>query len=106
MPVSIQQFSKYKKKGYILSELIFRKPQVVIEIIVKNGRALVKRRSSDRNAFTDIFFSLKNVLSELVDLTKELNKKMKLHFRHYQASNHKSDHEMQENSLGSIDSFI
>ena len=44
----------------------------MIEVIVKNRRALIERGSGDGNTFIDIFLCLENVLCELIDLIKEL----------------------------------
>jgi len=66
------QFSGGKYKIYILSEFIFWKSKIMIEVIVKNGWALVEGGSCDDNTFIDIFLCLKNVLCELVDLVKKL----------------------------------
>ncbi len=62
-----------EKRVYIFCEFVFGKSQVVIEVIVENCGAFIERGSRDGNAFTDVFLSLENILTELIDLVKKLN---------------------------------
>jgi hypothetical protein len=78
----------------------------VVEIIVKDGGALIERCPGDSDAFTYIFLSLEDVICELVDLTEELNDKMKVRSRRYRGSSHISGHERPGSSFSVIDSFI
>ena len=62
----------FTQQRYIFSELIFRQSEVMIEIVVQNGRAVVERVACDRDALSNVLLGLENVISELIDLTEEL----------------------------------
>jgi hypothetical protein len=61
-------------KRYIFSELIFRQPEIMIEIVVQNGWAIIECVAGDRDTLSNVFLGLENVISELIDLAEELRK--------------------------------
>lgn len=91
---------------YIFSEFGFRESQVVVKVIVENGGAFIERCPGDSDAFSNVFLSLEDVICELIDLTEELNYKMKVRSRRYPESSRISGHERPGSSLPLIDSFI
>jgi hypothetical protein len=44
----------------------------VIEIIVENCGAVIKRMPSNSDTLSDVFLCLENVVSELIDLAEKL----------------------------------